>query len=64
MTRKNTLGKAAAVVLMAALVSACSSNAAKEEAAAQAIKTNELATSNEHLKNVTNEQCHTVITLF
>jgi len=36
MTTKNTLGKAAAVVLMAALVSACSSNAAKEEAAAQA----------------------------
>ena len=36
MTTKNTLGKAAAVVLLAALVSACSSNAAKEEAAAQA----------------------------
>ena len=33
---KNTLGKAAAVVLMAALIGACSSNDAKEQAAAQA----------------------------
>lgn len=35
MTTKNTFGRAVAVVLLAALVSACSSNAAKEEAAAQ-----------------------------
>ena len=35
MTMKNTLGKAAAVVLMAALIGACSSNDAKEQAAAQ-----------------------------
>lgn len=36
----------------------------KEEVAAQAIKANELATSNEHLKNVTDEQCYPVATLF
>ena len=35
MTMKNTLGKITAVVLMAALISACSSNDAKEQAAAQ-----------------------------